>query len=433
MSRFTFFAYLLLQVVCTNAFALELYKPSYETGLKDIYLLHSPDYVGAEFYLFVNVGEADMEGPEGLSHFLEHLALFSALEKDRGELSISVDENAFAYSLATVFYAYGEAHKDLEAILKRFNGLFQPIELDRAFMGEERTIVEREFQIRAQNNLLIQDENDVLNSLFASRHLGRSVLGNAESIRALSIDDALVAHDKFYLPSNATLYIIGNFNHSNVAKHIKSIFPKSNKKHHHTRHFELNDIRVQDEVNRQDIFRDRLIFKKAINIPAQYSWAERMVLRDHLHDVLSSSYPSGLRKALQYDAFWAADMKIELEFASADILLLHIDAAPDFGVELNDLAAELENQLELIAENGVSRMTFYDLKEATEFFYEDLKNSPTDLHEYVYNSLLLNAEPPTGDLIHKAARKLTHLDFDVMMQAVVAPSNTSIRFLRAKN
>lgn len=416
-----------------NVFALDLYKPPNVTSLKNIYILHDPDQSGASFYLVVHVGEADMAGPDGLAHYLEHLSLFSAQEKDRGETTINVDENAFAYRLATVFYVHADAQKQTEAILKRLAGLFQPIKLDRKFMSEERKIVEREFQIRAQNFPLLQDHDDVITALFAGQNLGRSVLGNAQTIQALSIDDALATHDEFYYPGNASLYVIGDVNSSTIAKLASTTFPpldviqKSPK-----RHFELDEIRVQDEVQHPEIFRDRVIFKKAIKIPPQYNWAERTVLRDHLHEMLSSSYPSGLRKSLQFDAFWAADLVIELEFASSDILLLEIDAAPDSGVELEDLALELERQLALIAQNGVARKTFYDLKNKTEFFYADLKNSPVDLHEYVYRSLIAGAEPPEGEMLNKAAKKLTHSDIDAMMQAIVAPTNTSIRYIRAK-
>jgi predicted Zn-dependent peptidase len=433
MSRFFCSAVILLQLLCANAFALDLYKPSYVTALKDIYLINDPDYVGAEYYLVVNVGEADMHGPEGLSHFLEHLTLFSMLHKERGELSISVDENAFAYSLATVFYAHGETRKDTQRILQRFSDAFQPIKLDRKFMREERKIVEREFEVEVQQYPLARDYDEVQSLLFGSQHLGRSVIGNAQSIRSLSIDDAISAHSKYYNAGNASLYILGNINYASMAARIKSAFPPQVEVWQQpVRNIELNQKRNQDEVQRPDIFRERLIFKKAIEIPAQYDWAERLVLRDHLHEILSSSYPSGLRKALQFDAFLAADLEVELEFATPDILLLHIAAAPDFGVKLEDLAAELEAQLALVAENGVSRMTFYDLKNDTEYFYADLKNTPTDLHEYILNSLVLGAEPASGKQIGKAAQSLTHLDFDAMMQAIAAPSDTAVRYLRAK-
>lgn len=420
--------------LCGAATALELYKPPYPTALNAVYLINDPDYNGAEYYIVVNVGEADMKGPEGLSHYLEHIALFSASDRKHGARTISVDENAYAYKLATVFYAYGESSADTSGILKRFRGLFQPIELDRQFMREERRIVEREFEQRTQLFPLYLDGERVWRMLFGANHLGRSVLGNTQSIRALSIDDALAAHATYYHTGNASLYVIGDINYSSMANHIKSVFPaaKDSLPLNQREKVRLEAKRYQADVQRDNIFRDRLIFKKAIKFPSQYDWAQKLVLRDHLHEILSSSYPSGLRKALQHDAFWAADLEIELDFVTENILVLEIFAAPDFNVELEDLSQEIEKQLELIAENGVSRMTFYDLKQDTELFYADLKNTPADLHGYVLLSLILNAEPIEGNEIDRAARALTHLDFDAVMKAIAAPSDTAIRFLRTK-
>ncbi|AVX05398.1 hypothetical protein MXMO3_02888 [Maritalea myrionectae] len=433
MFRFCLILLLSVQMVLGAVASNDLYQPPYSRALKDIYLINVPGYGGAAFYLVVNVGEADMNGPAGLSHYLEHLALFSALEKERGELSIKVEENAFAYKLATVFYGYAESSADYGAVMRRLGNIFQPIELDRQFMREERRIVEREFEQGVQAEPLSLESAALIEKLFDGQSVGRSVIGTSASIRELDIDKALAVHDEFYRPDNASLYVLGEINYSKIAKHVKDVFSITSEKGdpHQRKALVIGDKRHLDEVERPDLYRDRLIFKKAISFPEQYDWAQKLVLLDHLDEILLSSRSGGVRKALQLDAFWAADLEIDLDFITENVLLLEISAAPDFDVTLEDLALEIERQLSHLADSGVSRMRFYDLKNDTEFFYNYLQNSPTDLHEYTFKSLLLNVAPIQGEEIAAAAKRLTHLDYDAVMQAIAAPSDTAILYLRA--
>ncbi len=364
---------------------------------------------------------------------MEHLAYFSSAQKQRGDTAVSVDDNAFAFKLATMFYAHAEDYSDLTPALERLRAVFEPIELERSFMIEERGIVEREYEMRRQEDPLGFAAEDMLQKLYGPKHIARSVIGDRDAIRALTPEDALRAHSEFYHPANASLFIIGDINYSLVAQKLHETFPtKEDAPPAYEREaFQISQDEYFDEAARDDIFRDRVLFRKLVRFPKAYDWAQRMILRDHVHEILSSSYPSGLRKALQFDDFWAADLEFELEFITSELLLLTINAAPDFGVELDELSAKIQSQLSAFAEQGVSRQSFYDLKNDTEFYYEDLKNTPTDLREYVFRSLRLGVPPVSGRELDRAGRNLTHLDYDKVISAIATPSDTAIRFLRA--
>ncbi len=198
--------------------------PSYlrlETNapLKSVFFVPDDDANQFEATLIYPVGEADMQGPEGIAHYIEHLVVWSALPEERRDLAR--DFNAYTSKTNTTYFMTSD---DLGEILDYLSDTAAPIEIDERFMVEELDIVSLEFQRNFAENPILKLSDRREETIFGPTGLARSVIGDPSTIKEISPADAIELHSEFYNLGNASLVITGKIEEAELVAHIETAF-----------------------------------------------------------------------------------------------------------------------------------------------------------------------------------------------------------------
>src|SRR5436853_5499399 len=151
----------------------------------------NPDARSVALGFFVRTGARD-EGPEvsGVSHFLEHMVFKgtprrTALDVNRDFDKIGADYNAFTSEENTVFYA-SVLPEYLPQAVDIIADILRPSLREDDFEMEKNVIIE---EIGMYEDQPIWSAYDNAKKLyFAEHNIGNSILGTADSIRALKRD-----------------------------------------------------------------------------------------------------------------------------------------------------------------------------------------------------------------------------------------------------
>jgi predicted Zn-dependent peptidase len=163
---------------------------------------------------FVRTGARDeAPGIAGVSHFLEHMVFKgtprrSALQVNQDFDRMGAQYNAFTSEENTVFYA-GILPEYMPQALDLLADILRPSLRAQDFETEKEVIIEEISMYDDQPTWVAYDRARQL--YFGNHPLGNSVLGTAESIRALNRDQMEAYFRRRYVPANMTLVAAGNF------------------------------------------------------------------------------------------------------------------------------------------------------------------------------------------------------------------------------
>ena len=189
---------------------------------------HLPGSRSASIGAWFAVGSRD-EAPErsGASHFLEHL-LFKGTEERSARVvaeaidGVGGDMNAFTAREYTAFYARVPDTSASMATDLLFDVLRRP-----ALRGSD---VDAERQVINEELVAALDTPDDLvhivlyETLFAGHALGREVLGEPETIRAMGPGDIADFHSRWYRPVNMVIAAAGNIDHGDLVATVEQHF-----------------------------------------------------------------------------------------------------------------------------------------------------------------------------------------------------------------
>jgi len=85
----------------------DILKLDTDTSLRAVYLIPDDDAELVTVAMVIMAGEVNARGPEGLSHYLEHLVFWHA-DNVKGEPIHARDGNAWVNGLVTSYYNRGE-------------------------------------------------------------------------------------------------------------------------------------------------------------------------------------------------------------------------------------------------------------------------------------------------------------------------------------
>jgi len=174
---------------------------------------------------FVRTGARDeTDEISGVSHFLEHMVFKGTPRRTADDVNREFDElgahyNAFTSEENTVFYAsvlpeYQEASIDLLADIMR------PSLREEDFLMEKKVILE-EIQMYADQPPFGMD--DKIKELHYGNHpLARSVLGTAETVSALKVDQMRTYFESRYSPSNLYVAAAGRLDFDALVDQVAS-------------------------------------------------------------------------------------------------------------------------------------------------------------------------------------------------------------------
>ncbi|MGB9664510.1 MAG: M16 family metallopeptidase [Ignavibacteria bacterium] len=169
-------------------------------------------------------------GITGISHVVEHM-MFKGTEKyPKGVTSKTISKNggvfnAFTMNDMTSYYEYLPKNKielamDIESD-RMMNCIFDPEE----FKSEIEVIIqERRMRIESTSNGIA---NEMMNAIAFDSHPNRDpVIGWPYDLKNITRDDAYTYYKTFYIPNNAFLVLVGDFETEKILELVKKYYGK---------------------------------------------------------------------------------------------------------------------------------------------------------------------------------------------------------------
>jgi len=196
-------------------------------GLQVLFAERHDDPVVAVLLLYRVGARHETEREAGVSHFLEHMMFKGSESFGKGEVDLVTtilggQINAFTTSDHTAYwfeFASDRWEKALEIEADRMRGLL----LDPAELEAEKAVVLEELAMGADDPWRSLTRKVKL-ALFARHPYRRPVIGYADTLRDLCVEDVRDYHARFYRPDNAILVVCGDFQPSSAIRAIRRHF-----------------------------------------------------------------------------------------------------------------------------------------------------------------------------------------------------------------
>jgi zinc protease len=184
-------------------------------GLQVVFLEdHSTPIV--HLALWYHVGSKDERvGHTGFAHLFEHL-MFKGSRNVRPDqhpsmiTSVGGQSNAFTDEDATVFWETVPAQY-LPLVLWLEADRMASLDVSEEKFTNEREVVKEERRMRFENQPYGRLSEIIFDKAFTTHPYKHQTIGSMQDLDAASIQDVRAFHDMFYVPSNATLTLVGDF------------------------------------------------------------------------------------------------------------------------------------------------------------------------------------------------------------------------------
>ena len=179
--------------------------------------------------LALDAGTRDeKDGESGMAHFAEHLSFKGTDRRTSRQIitymeSVGGDLNAFTGKEETVYYCTCQKEHFSRAMDLLFDVVFHSKYPQEEMDKEVEVVIDEIESYNDSPSELIYDDFEAM--LFQGHPLGRSILGNAERLRAYKTEDVQSYTSRLYVPSNAVLFVYGNVSEKEIMKQIKHAFP----------------------------------------------------------------------------------------------------------------------------------------------------------------------------------------------------------------
>src|SRR5215212_1632091 len=184
-------------------------------GLKVVFLEdHSAPIVQAEVWYHVG-SKNEKPGRTGFAHLFEHM-MFKGSKNVEPEghpswiSSVGGQSNAYTNEDATVFWQTFPAQY-LPLVIWLEADRLASLRIDEAVFKTEREVVKEERRMRVENQPYGRLNEIVYDQAFTVHPYKHPTIGSMKDLEAASIDDVRDFFRTFYVPNNATLVIVGDF------------------------------------------------------------------------------------------------------------------------------------------------------------------------------------------------------------------------------
>jgi zinc protease len=184
-------------------------------GLQVVFLEdHSTPIV--HLALWYHVGSKDEKpGRTGFAHLFEHL-MFKGSRNVRPDqhpswiTSVGGQANAFTDEDATVYWETVPAQY-LPLVLWLEADRMASLDVNEAKFKTEREVVKEERRMRYENQPFGRLPEIIFDKAFKTHPYKHQTIGSMEDLEAASIADVRAFHSTYYVPNNATLTLVGDF------------------------------------------------------------------------------------------------------------------------------------------------------------------------------------------------------------------------------
>ena len=179
-----------------------------------------PNFSSVSLGIWAEVGSRnESESEQGISHLLEHMAFKGTKSRTAKEIAMEIenvggDINA-ATSVERTSYFVRMLKNDIEigiSILSDImqNSIFDPTELDK-----EKHVIFQELDSYRDSPDDSVFEN-FQSAAYQGQAIGRSILGNRETLINIKSDDLMSYLNKFYHSNNLTIVATGSIDHNQL-------------------------------------------------------------------------------------------------------------------------------------------------------------------------------------------------------------------------
>ena len=198
-----------------------------DNGLKILFY----SYCGAPsatFMVWYKVGSRnEVAGKTGLSHFLEHLSFKRTELFDYGQIVSEINRNGGNFNAYTSrdFTCYYETFttSKLELAMIIESQRMHKLILNENDRKTEVGIILAELE-KGLDNPYSELENAIRLKTYKKHPYRNPIIGLAEDVKNITIQDLQAYYDNFYKPNNATIVVVGNFDQDEAIRLIKKHF-----------------------------------------------------------------------------------------------------------------------------------------------------------------------------------------------------------------
>jgi len=230
LARLTFLVLILSVSLASSSLAAQVQEFVLDNGLK-VLLLEERKSPVVTFQVWYRVGgRNEKDGKSGLAHFLEHMIFKGTPTTGPEEYSRIIAKNggrsnAFTSADMTVYFATmsrDKIHIQLELEADRMANAL----LGDTYFEPEKKVIQEERRLRTEDNpgsALYEIAASVAYTIHPYR---RPVVGWMEDIQSLTRQDLVDFYKLYYVPNNAVIVMVGDFDSAEMLSKIKAAYGK---------------------------------------------------------------------------------------------------------------------------------------------------------------------------------------------------------------
>jgi zinc protease len=201
-----------------------------KNGMRVVFIpFDSPGLVA--YYTLMRVGSRNEPEPgrSGYAHFFEHM-MFRGTPTTPGDkytatvVALGLDTNASTNEDMTVYHLFGPT-RALPTIIDLEADRFQNLAYSEAQFRTEAGAILGEYAKSASNPMLSMTEK-LLETAFTDHTYRHTTIGYLADVKAMpeGFDYSREFFQRYYTPDNATLFVVGVFDHATTLAHIEKAY-----------------------------------------------------------------------------------------------------------------------------------------------------------------------------------------------------------------
>ena len=188
---------------------------------------HSTPIVHVQLWYHVG-SKNERPGRTGFAHLFEHMMFKGSknVEPDAHTsniASIGGRSNAYTTEDETVFWETFPQHY-LPMVLWMEADRMATLRIDEAAFRREREVVKEERRMRVENQPYGRLNEIIYDHAFVAHPYKHPTIGSMADLEAASIEDVREFHNTFYVPENAVIAIVGDFDMANTRNLVTQYF-----------------------------------------------------------------------------------------------------------------------------------------------------------------------------------------------------------------
>jgi zinc protease len=199
-----------------------------DNGLR-VFLYEKRDLPLLHVVIGFDVGSKnETDATSGIVHLLEHCILFrGTTSRSAGTVGAEIRRHGAYFNAHTsqdlsVFDISLPAAEAGFALRTQKDVLFG-FDVTQEVLDAEKEVILEEFN-QMEDDPRLQAIDLVLQALFPGHPYGRSVYGRREVVRGATADDVLAFYRKYYVPGNAALAVVGDFDGADMERQVREVF-----------------------------------------------------------------------------------------------------------------------------------------------------------------------------------------------------------------